>query len=96
MLPLFITILISVVISHDSNGAHHPDLPQIVSSYINDNIHFRSPSFGLTCYVSTTGSDANNGSISSPFQSLNRARDAIRSLKQKDTLPDGGVLVYIR
>eukprot|EP01084_Bolivina_argentea_P029312 54390_1 len=52
-----------------------------------------------TFYVSsTTGSDGNNGNKSQPFQTLDRARNAIRALKinNKNKLPVGGVLVLIR
>eukprot|EP01084_Bolivina_argentea_P127973 226284_1 len=54
--------------------------------------------YGATYYVSTKGSDSNNGSISSPFRTLNKARDVIRNYKHhgSHTLPPGGVLVYIR
>ena len=36
------------------------------------------------------------GTMSEPFQTLNRARDEIRSIKTKGSLPNGGVLVSIR
>ena len=54
-------------------------------------------------YVSTAGRDtwsgqlaeANAGGSDGPFATLERARDAVRSLK-KDKLPAGGVGVYVR
>lgn len=47
-------------------------------------------------YVSATGSDANVGTIDSPFATLEKARDAIRQLKNGSGLPEGGVTVYLR
>ncbi len=44
-------------------------------------------------YVSTTGSDENPGTEEAPFATLQKARDTIRQL---ETLPDGGVTVYLR
>ncbi len=46
--------------------------------------------------VSLSGSDRNPGTIDKPFATLERARDAIRELKQKNTLPFGGAVVFIR
>ncbi|NLV43907.1 MAG: right-handed parallel beta-helix repeat-containing protein [Candidatus Hydrogenedentes bacterium] len=46
-------------------------------------------------HVSPTGSDTNPGTESSPFLTLERARDAIRSLKEKEDLPEGGIKVWI-
>ena len=43
--------------------------------------------YGTTFYVATDGKDSNAGTQSSPFLTLNRARDEIR----KQPLPDGGV-----
>jgi hypothetical protein len=51
---------------------------------------------GATFYVSTTGSDANAGTIGAPFASIEGARDAIRTLKSGSGLPTGGVEVLIR
>jgi len=47
-------------------------------------------------YVSTRGSDTDSGTESKPFASLERARDAIRALKQSGGLPEGGVRVSVR
>ena len=49
-------------------------------------------------YVATNGSDANPGTISAPFATLNRARDAIRNIKKtnNNALPPGDIIVYIR
>ena len=44
-------------------------------------------------YVSTTGSDENPGTEEAPFATLQKARDTIRQL---ETLPAGGVTVYLR
>ena len=49
--------------------------------------------FGLdTYYVATTGVDSNPGTEDSPFATLQRARDEIRT----QGLPTGGVIVYLR
>ena len=45
-------------------------------------------------YVSKDGSDSNPGTKDSPFQSLERARDEIRAIK--NTIGDRGVTVYFR
>ena len=46
--------------------------------------------------IATDGSDANPGTRAKPFASLERARDAIRQLKQKGPLPKGGVTIWLR
>jgi len=51
---------------------------------------------GLRLYVSPTGADADPGTEEKPFQTLERARDAVRQLKQKGALPEGGVAVIVR
>ena len=51
---------------------------------------------GAEFYVAATGKDTNPGTIDSPFNTLERARDAIRSLKASSGLPEGGVTVYLR
>jgi hypothetical protein len=55
------------------------------------------PPPAVTLHVASLGSDGNDGSESRPFATLDRARDAIRSLKQTrdGTLPTGGVRVII-
>ncbi|SFD52714.1 Right handed beta helix region [Paenibacillus catalpae] len=55
-----------------------------------------SQSSGTVFYVSPNGSDSNSGSEEAPFLTLEKARDAIRQLKQSPGLPDGGVTVYLR
>jgi len=47
-------------------------------------------------YVATDGNDKNDGSIHNPFATISQARDAVRKLKSKNGLPDGGVEVFIR
>lgn len=51
---------------------------------------------GVVFYVATDGSDSNAGTLESPFQTLEKARDAIRQLKSSDGLPEGGITVYLR
>ncbi len=47
-------------------------------------------------YVATNGSDSNAGSLNAPFATLTKARDTIRSMKQKGTLGKSGAVVYVR
>lgn len=47
-------------------------------------------------YVSTQGKDTNDGSINAPFATLEKARDAIRQLKNEGAMPAGGIKVCIR
>ena len=47
-------------------------------------------------YVSTAGSDANDGSFDRPFATIERARDEIRQLKASSGLPEGGVTVCVK
>jgi parallel beta-helix repeat protein len=50
----------------------------------------------IDLYVATNGSDQNPGTIHRPFASLERARDAVRNLKQSCGLPAGSATVQIR
>ena len=52
---------------------------------------------GEVFYVAATGSDTADGSQRKPFRTLERARDAVRSLKQSRAgeLPRGGVRIVI-
>ena len=52
------------------------------------------PAGALTFYVATDGSDDNAGTIGEPFETLERARDAVRALGRP--LPEGGVTVFVR
>lgn len=56
-----------------------------------------APKPGRVLHVAPTGDDAADGSRETPFRSLERARDAVRSLKQSASgeLPKGGVKVAI-
>jgi hypothetical protein len=51
---------------------------------------------GQIFYVSPTGNDSNSGIIDAPFATVEKARDAIRDLKNTSGLPQGGVTVYLR
>lgn len=53
-------------------------------------------SAGAVLYVSPNGSDSNAGTEAEPFLTLEKARNAIRALKQGTGLPEGGVTVYLR
>mgnify|MGYP001186422759 CR=1 FL=1 len=49
-----------------------------------------------TFEVAPTGDDANPGTADRPFATLGRAREAVRALKSKGPLPDGGITVEVR
>ena len=51
---------------------------------------------GLTYHVSPEGDDGNSGGRAMPFATLERARQAVRNLKDAGVLPLGGVTVYLR
>ncbi|MBN2451482.1 MAG: hypothetical protein JXR77_13910, partial [Lentisphaeria bacterium] len=59
---------------------------------------------GIVLYVALAGNDAWSGTLATPnpaktdgpFASLERARDAIRTLRQAGSLPAGGVAVHVR
>ncbi|MFE5320375.1 X2-like carbohydrate binding domain-containing protein [Paenibacillus sp. NPDC056579] len=50
----------------------------------------------MQLYVATNGSDTNDGSLNSPFATLEKARDTIRERKGAGGLPASGVTVNIR
>ncbi len=47
-------------------------------------------------FVSPKGSDRQAGTFKKPFATLERARDAVRALKNKGRLPPGGATVFLR
>lgn len=47
-------------------------------------------------YVALTGKDTNSGTIDSPFATIERARDEIRSIKEAGKFPKEGITVYLR
>lgn len=49
-----------------------------------------------TFYVDNKGSDANDGSKKTPFQTIQKAKEAVRTLIAKGKLPKGGARVYLR
>jgi hypothetical protein len=51
---------------------------------------------GAEFYVSLKGKDANPGTQAKPFATLERARDAVRQLKQKGPLPKRGITIWLR
>jgi hypothetical protein len=53
------------------------------------------PTPGTTLFVAPKGDDANPGTREKPFATLERARDAIRTLRAGGGLPAGGVAVEI-
>ncbi len=53
-------------------------------------------SLAYDLYVSPTGSDANPGTLEEPFATLERARDQIRDLKQRENAPAGVITVWLR
>lgn len=47
-------------------------------------------------YVATNGSDSNDGSEGAPFATVQKAKDTIRAMISSNSLPEGGVAVYLR
>ena len=47
-------------------------------------------------YVSAQGADSNDGSIDAPFQTLKKAKNAVREMKSRGEIGTGGAVVYIR
>jgi hypothetical protein len=72
--------------------------PFIVASMVVFGIARGAPACGdqIEFHVAIDGDDAHTGSMSAPFVSLERARDAVRDLKRgADGLPAGGVRVIV-
>ena len=55
----------------------------------------RFPKPAIEFFVSSRGSDRNPGSRQKPFASLEKARDAVRGIRKRRSLPAGGVSVTI-
>ncbi len=53
------------------------------------------PAAGLILHVAPGGDDQGAGTSDKPFASLERARNEIRTIRQKGTLPKGGVRVRV-
>ncbi len=47
-------------------------------------------------YVDNNGSDSNDGSKQAPFKTIQKAKDAVRTLIREGKLPEGGAKVYLR
>ena len=47
-------------------------------------------------YVAEGGNDNNNGSEAQPFATVAKAKEAVRAMIASNSLPDGGVTVYLR
>lgn len=54
--------------------------------------------YGAEFYVSPQGDDGSPGTLEEPFKTLDRARDAVRTLKKQHDgkTPDGGVTIWLR
>ena len=50
---------------------------------------------GADFFVAPDGSDDHPGTRELPFQTLERARDAVRALKAQEALPEGGIIINI-
>jgi parallel beta-helix repeat protein len=57
---------------------------------------FSVSAFAQDLYVAPNGNDKNNGSKEQPLATIAAAKDAIRQMKQKNTLPAKGITVWIR
>lgn len=55
-----------------------------------------TPEAGTVYYISAEGSDSNDGSISAPFQTLEKARDTVRAIIAAGAYPKEGITVYLR
>ena len=53
-------------------------------------------SAGEAFYVAPNGKDTNPGTEAKPFLTLAKSRDAIRAYRQTNSLPAGGITVYLR
>jgi hypothetical protein len=69
----------------------HKKIFQLLASLL-----FSVFAFAQDLYVAPNGNDKNNGSKEQPFASITAAKEAIRQMKQKNTLPAKGITVYIR
>ena len=67
----------------------------VVASLLAREVAGADSSGGLILHVSTGGSDTDPGTRDRPFRTLERARDEIRSVKQRGSLPADGVEVLI-
>ena len=54
--------------------------------------------YGADIYVSPQGDDGNAGTLEKPFNTLEKARDAVRAIKGASggKMPDGGVTIWLR
>lgn len=53
------------------------------------------PALAAEFHVAAGGDDTHAGTASAPFASLERARDAVRALKEGEAFPEGGVTVWL-
>lgn len=51
---------------------------------------------GIKFYVSGSAQEGGDGSITSPFKTLEEAREAVRKLNKSGEYPDGGIKVIVR
>src|SRR6187401_351804 len=58
-------------------------------------LHFACPASTVTFHVSPSGSDNHPGTAAKPFATLERAREAVRLLRQKGSLPREGITVQL-
>ena len=81
-------------------GTHWLELEATLPSGAKSEHHWRLrvriplPASTLNYYVATDGSDADPGTLTEPFATLEKARDIIRALPRP--LPAGGVTVFVR
>ncbi|MDY6314108.1 MAG: S-layer homology domain-containing protein [Clostridia bacterium] len=76
------------VVPTDKNGIYGTE---ITSAAVKVN-KYVEPTAASTYYVAANGNDDNDGTIDSPFATIEKARDTIAAAK----LPEGGVTVYVR
>jgi hypothetical protein len=59
-------------------------------------IIFASSCLAADFYIAPNGNDKNPGTKQKPFATLERARDAVRTLKSKKGLPKEGITIWLR
>ncbi|BCJ93854.1 hypothetical protein acsn021_14230 [Anaerocolumna cellulosilytica] len=72
-------------------------LSMCLTSYAATDAETTSAPKNYACYyVDNNGSDSNNGSKQAPFQTIQRAKEAVRTRIGEGRLPEGGARIYLR
>lgn len=73
-----------------------PALLAVLGCFLPLSVRSADPTQSLELHVAANGDDSNPGSRAQPFNSLERARDEIRRLRQRDAVPAGPITVLIQ